>query len=58
MNDHHFMPDATVAPDHRDERPCTCGLPRANRVHDVVELDPDVAAVGARIIGEDRKSVV
>lgn len=49
---HAYQPDHTVAPDHRDERPCTCGMPRQNRAHDVVELDPDVAAVGARIVGE------
>jgi len=52
VNEHHYQPDATVAPDHRDERPCVCGMPRANRVHDVPELDSEVAVVAARIIGE------
>lgn len=52
MNEHHFQPDATVAADHRDERPCTCGMPRANRVHDVPPRDPEEAVVAARIIGE------
>lgn len=52
---HHYQPDMTVAPDHRGERPCAaCPLPKANAVHDVAELDPDVAVVAARIIGEGK----
>jgi hypothetical protein len=53
VNEHHYQPDMTVAPDHRGERPCTlCPLPRGNAVHEVAALDLEVAVVAARIIGE------
>jgi hypothetical protein len=53
MNEHHFQPDMTVAPDHRGDRPCAlCPLPLGNAVHEVAARDPEEAVVAARIIGE------
>ena len=50
---HIYVPDATVAPDHRGQRPCLhCPLPRGNAVHQVPEVDDEVKAVEARKVGE------
>ena len=52
---HVFEPDRDIPADHRGQRPCRppCGLPRANRVHQL----PDTAEAQAehlRRIGDDQ----
>lgn len=32
--------------------PCTCGMPKGWRGHDVPEPDPEAAVIDARILGE------
>lgn len=48
---HTYLP-GPLAADWRGGRPCTCGLPRSNRVHDTPETPPEAAAIDARILGE------
>lgn len=49
---HLYTEDARDPPDHRGQRRCTCGLPAANRVHEVPERPPEVRAEEARRVGE------
>ncbi|HEX6970239.1 MAG TPA: hypothetical protein VF174_15700 [Micromonosporaceae bacterium] len=49
---HVYVPDASVAPDHRDRRPCTCGMPKSNRVHELPEVPDEAKLVDARKLGE------
>lgn len=49
---HGYTPDTRLATDWRGLRPCTCGLPRTNRVHDIPETHPDAEEISARILGE------
>lgn len=53
---HPYTPSATVPADHRGNRPCICGRPRRNAVHDqeaVAEVDA-AQAEHIRRIGGDR----
>jgi len=49
---HPYAPDHTIAPDHRDRRPCTCGFPESWRGHEEPDIDPEAAVIDARILGE------
>jgi hypothetical protein len=49
---HVYVPDATVAPDHRDRRPCTCGMPKSNRVHELPEVPNEIKEAELRKVGE------
>jgi hypothetical protein len=48
---HLYQPDLTLAPDHRDQRPCTCGMPKRWRGHDVPDT-AEAAAEERRRLGE------
>lgn len=51
---HPYQEDPDLARDHRGEGRCIapCRLPRANRVHQVPETDPDTTAEEHRRLGE------
>lgn len=49
---HEYTPDFTLATDWRGLRPCTCGLPKPNRVHDVPDTPVEAAEIDARRLGE------
>lgn len=53
MNTHVFEADWALPADHKGRRPCTCGLPEGNTVHQVPATPVEVAQVEARKLGED-----
>lgn len=52
VNTHLYVPDATVAPNHRGERPCTCGSLKRDSVHWVPDTS-DAQAEQRRWTGEN-----
>jgi hypothetical protein len=54
---HAYIADSDVSPDWKDRRPCTCGLPKQSRYHDVPEPDPEAAVIAARILGESQDRI-
>lgn len=55
MSPHLYMADQELPADHRGQRPCRppCGLPKANRVHELPERSDDERALEARRLGEE-----
>lgn len=51
MREHVYRADPWLAPNHRDERLCLCGLPQQSRFHVAPPETPE-EDVSDRIIGE------
>lgn len=49
---HPYVPDPDAPGDHTGARPCTCGLPKRNNVHQLPDAHTEQAAHRARI-GDD-----
>ncbi|MGC4769228.1 hypothetical protein ACLQ25_09635 [Micromonospora sp. DT44] len=52
---HLYEADRDIPPDHKGQRPCRppCGLPRANRVHELPDTT-EAQAAHLRRIGDDQ----
>jgi hypothetical protein len=47
-----YVPDESGGPDHRGLLPCVCGLPYANKVHELPEVPKHVRDAEAARLGE------
>jgi hypothetical protein len=48
---HVFQPDLEMT-DHRGDHPCTCGMPKQWRGHDIPDTPEEAREIDARILGE------